>query len=278
MPPKKKEDDTMAEEKSKKSAQGGKVRTQKNVSPVDTTPVVSSSASTSTSKSSSKKHGSSGGATLFIIIVLLIAVVGVYAYQKKQTDSVVSKLSILESKLTDKIGQIEQGIGTVKQQAEEEKMNAIADATTKKYTSAKYDYSFIYPTKYKVISLNTDIDDMYKENIVLMRESDRELYADSLEGGPTISFRLYTNTENLPLVDWLTVNTKASNVSEETELLDTTIDGRQAYGYSWEGLGSADAVAVAFDGYVLLGTGWYMDEANIEIRGDFQAMVQSLSL
>ncbi|PIR75549.1 MAG: hypothetical protein COU34_02165, partial [Candidatus Magasanikbacteria bacterium CG10_big_fil_rev_8_21_14_0_10_43_9] len=118
----------------------------------------------------------------------------------------------------------------------------------------------------------------YKEQIVLMRDSDRELYADSLEGGPTISFQLYTNTENLPLVDWLSVNTKASNVSEETQLLDMTIDGRQAYGYTWEGLGAADAVAVSFDGYVLLGTGWYMDEANIEIRGDFQAIAQSLSL
>jgi len=28
----------------------------------------------------------------------------------------------------------------------------------------------------------------------------------------------------------------------------------------------------------LLGTGWYMDEANIEIRGDFQAMLQTLVL
>ncbi|OIO19234.1 MAG: hypothetical protein CO029_04315 [Candidatus Magasanikbacteria bacterium CG_4_9_14_0_2_um_filter_41_10] len=279
MPPKKTSSKTTDEKPKKKtSVKKTAAPLEINEAPVSEPKAVSPlTYSSSSSTKSSKKHGS-GGATFFVIIILLIAVAGVYAYQKKQTDSVVSKLSTLESKLSNKIGEIEVGIDTAKQQAEEDKMNAIADATTKKYTSAKYDYSFIYPTKYKVVSLNTDIDETYKEQIVFMRDADRELYADSLEGGPTISFRLYTNIENLPLIDWLTQNTKASNVSEESQLLDMTIDGRTAYGYNWEGLGAADAVAVSFDGYVLLGTGWYMDEANTEIRGDFQAIAQSLSL
>jgi len=283
---KKKSDDIVAEEKPKKKKTTKKKTSpaKKEVEKVDVassppSPKPAASAPTSSSSSkSSKKHSGGGGATLFIIILLLIAVVGVYAYQKKQTDSVVSKLSNLESQLSNKIGKIEEGIDTVKQKAEEDKMNAIADATTKKYTSAKYDYSFIYPTKYKVISVNTDIEDLYKENVVLMRDSDRELYADSLDGGPNISFMLFSNPENVPLVDWLHENDHMSNVSEDTELLDMKIDGRQAYGYSWEGLGSADAIAVSFEGYVLLGTGWYMDDSNIELRGDFQAMAQSLSL
>ncbi|PIR76059.1 MAG: hypothetical protein COU32_04165 [Candidatus Magasanikbacteria bacterium CG10_big_fil_rev_8_21_14_0_10_42_10] len=282
MPPKKRKVTSSSEEMPKKIVRKKKILVDEVIAPIERketppSPPERVFLSSNANKSSQKKHGSNSP-LLFFIIILFIAVVGVYAYQKKQTDSVVSKLSTLENKLTGKIGEIEQGIDTAKQQAEEEKMNAIADATTKKYTSAKYDYSFIYPTRYKVMSVNTDIDETYKEQIVLMRASDIDLYADSLEGGPNISFMLYANPNNLSLVDWLTENKNMTNVAEDTELTETQIDGRTGYSYTWEGLGSADAIAVAYDGYILLGTGWYMDEANIEIRGDFQAMLQTLVL
>lgn len=270
MPPKKtKKDDTEATKKKKP---------RKKKEPAAAQKAVKESSVSSASRSSQK--GSGGMLFFFVLLIAVLVIVGVYVFQKQQTNTVSSKISELEEKLEEKLENLEEDLEKKREEEkrnEEERKQAELAATFETYTSPAGYVSFTFSKKYEIIQSHQDIDDIHKEQIVLMRTSDKEIYTESLEGGPLIGFNVYTNSQRKTLSNWLEDNALLSNVNEDTILEEVIIGDQDGYAYEWTGLGAADAVAVSVGEYVLLGHGWYVDESDTELREDFQAIVETIA-
>ena len=184
-----------------------KVKEAKKDSPKKTSPK-SKPASTSSSSS---------GLGVLLVVVAGVFVVGalLFAAQNNKTKQLESEVSTLEGALVDKLKDIKSELvkqkekldkqkeelneqkeeqEKVKMEVEEEKIKI---ALPKTFGSEQNNFSFRYPADYVVEQLAYDIDDVLREEVVLMTEADsKKQYPDT--GDPVIAMltmSVYDNSE-----------------------------------------------------------------------------------
>ena len=277
MPPKKikkKEEEAVAPKKPLKKRAPAKPKEEEkpasNPEPTRSAPAASSSVSRR------RNRGGSGGLLLFVVLIAIVAVVGVYVFQQRQTDTVASKLSELEGKFQDKIGEIEEGIGKVKEQAEKEAEDAVKEATTKTYTHAEYGYTLDYPTEYVITYISAG-NDSHSGLTRFMREVDKVKYESLPEVGPRISFVVYEKPEEVALIDWLTENSLYTGADAETEFEQVEIGEVSGYVYELPGPSKVRTIALDAGNYFFLAIAASEgDEDDVDLFEDFDALLETL--
>ncbi len=117
-------------------------------------------------------------------------------------------------------------------------------------------------------------------DIMLTNKADAEelLLSDfPRELPPSISLRVYKNSEKLLPVEWTRTKSVESNYDfAVTEPVEISVGGKKAVGYTIDGLYAADTYVVAFGDYILIITGQYIDSES-EIYRDLEKLVDTVS-
>ncbi|MDO8552636.1 MAG: hypothetical protein Q7S01_03870 [bacterium] len=117
------------------------------------------------------------------------------------------------------------------------------EKSTTQYTNGQYGLSFEYPSTYVLQEKEVGNGERMHYSIVLL---DREWLANIPEGGegpPAISVDIFQNDiEQMKVEDWIR-GTNFSNfkLSPDGNLSTTTVAGREAYTYRWDGLYQAES-------------------------------------
>jgi cell division protein FtsL len=274
MPPKK-STKTEAAEGSKKKPRKKKV----SVAPVAKSAPEPVRKAPAPNHSSSKKSGV-GGLFVFVILIAILTVAGVYVFQQRQTDTVSSKLSELENKLQDKIGEIEEVMEKTSMEEEVAKKEAEKFEGMRKYGSNIYNYSFYYPKHYQIEQVDSGRGGLSKES-VLLQDPTTKVGPDLLSQpqdwtGPHISASIYYKSPNEPLDDWIAENRQYAVMEEDTDLSEIIVGDISGYELTEEGLSFLDKIIVPFESYVLIMSAWYTGEDD-QVRSDFQEVIKTIS-
>lgn len=110
--------------------------------------------------------------------------------------------------------------------------------TSKIYSNADYGISFTYPETYVLTERALGNGERFHHNITLM---DREAAANISQNGEgptaiTIDF-IQNDIEKLSIKDWINNDSRSNfKLSPDGELISTTIAGKEALTYTWDGL------------------------------------------
>ena len=98
------------------------------------------------------------------------------------------------------------------------------------------------------------------------------------EGPATIDVRVYKNNQALSLMEWAQTHAVETNIEFAFELpTSTTIAGEEAIVFKADGLYASNVYLVENDGFIIMFTGWYVDESDIIVT-DFKDVLTSVRL
>ena len=147
------------------------------------------------------------------------------------------------------------------------------------YSSAKYGFSFSYPSDYVVTErFNNDPD----HSITLETKEDvLTWHAD--EGPAVMSIDIIPNPSSTLLLQWLLENPNYSNYQipyvMNTQASSTTVGntGIPALTYDWSGEVYGENLVFSLRGNVVIFTGTYGDP-NDQIKKDFDALIKTITI
>ena len=231
------------------------------------------------SRSRDSRPASSGGNVLVLLfVIVLLAILGMYIFQKQQSDSLESNISTHTQTFEGKFSELKEKLAETEQRVAEEKEQATKNADKKMFVSPLFDYSFSYPALYEVLEVQSHISETFQEVAVFVRTSEKPPLDDlPREGGPMITFEVHSNPDTLALEEWGRANAQSSHLSDDVVPEQRTVGDVDALRYDWQGELYEYNTSVLFSlgEHVVLATAMYIDSADV-IPEDFQAMIDSL--
>jgi len=132
--------------------------------------------------------------------------------------------------------------------------------TSKIYSSVDYGISFTYPETYVLTERALGNGERSHHNITLM---DREAAANIPQNGEgptaiTIDF-IQNDIEKLSVRDWINNDSRSNfKLSPDGELISTTIAGKEALTYTWDGLYRGQSIVFAHKDAIVMYSVTYM--------------------
>lgn len=153
-------------------------------------------------------------------------------------------------------------------------------ATNKQFSNSTYGLQFTYPEGYVLAEQDVGNSAQREHHVItLIRESDAAQIPEGGEGPTAITVDIFGNgLDKLGLEQWV-MNTSASNYKLSTDqvLASTTVSGKPAVRYTWDGLYRGDSVVVQSSTLIYMFSVTYMDTA-APIRDDFSKLLGSVVL
>lgn len=147
----------------------------------------------------------------------------------------------------------------------------------KPYSSETYKIEFIYPDSY-VIAERYVGDPSFPRNAVTLYAKDNLPNPSAGEGPTAINFDIYSNSlAKTPLETWVRQSPASNfNLGNRT-LIPTTVDGKSAFTYNWDGLYLGKSVVFEHNGNIIHTSVTYMSEDDI-IKYDFDRLISTIRL
>ena len=162
-----------------------------------------------------------------------------------------------------------------------DKASPINNADIKSYSNPVAGLSFTYPKKYYLEEKEVGNAERSHYVIILTEDTEenrlvREGKSPGRDGPIAITVDIYQNNlDKQTIAGWIK-NTSESNYKLSDGILaSTTVAGREAFSYSFDGLYLADSVVASFKDSIISFTVTYINR-NDQIRNDFQSVLQSL--
>lgn len=155
--------------------------------------------------------------------------------------------------------------------------------TFKTYRNDRYGISFSYPARYVVEENMVNEAERYHYQVVLVENTQtyQDIKAGKIEPTeypPSITFDIFQNNLGQQSVEGWIKNTSDSNFKLSTgETASTTVTGRPALEYVWDGLYRGNSIVFAHGDTIIMITATYLD-ANDDIVRDFRELLTSVVL
>lgn len=148
------------------------------------------------------------------------------------------------------------------------------------YDSDKFELRFKYPKKYFLET--KELGDGHRGHFAIVLTEDteenrlvREGKAPGREGPVAISIDLYQSPEELRPLSWVMGHSGSNFKLSDGAYELTTLAGREAVSYSWDGLYRADNVVVTHNDYIASMVVTYITPED-EIRKDFGEILKTV--
>jgi hypothetical protein len=152
------------------------------------------------------------------------------------------------------------------------------------YSSAAYGLAFSYPAKYFVTEYDSGTPQRSRHSIVLLEDTPftRDLVAGKVPGTeapPGITVDIFDNAlDRTALRAWVEGNANSNfKLSIDGKLASTSIHGKEALSYTWDGLYRGDSVVVAHKSNIIMFSVTYHSPDD-EVRDDFENVLSSVEL
>ena len=151
---------------------------------------------------------------------------------------------------------------------------------TKQYDNSQYGIHFEYPEQYVITEKDIgNSAEREHHSITLIRAEDAANVPENGEGPTAITIEIFGNGIDKQSAEQWIKNTSASNhkLAVEQTLASTSVSGKPAYRYTWDGLYRGDSVVMQNGTYIYMFSVTYMD-TSAPIRDDFSLLLGSVAV
>lgn len=146
------------------------------------------------------------------------------------------------------------------------------------YSSDEYGISFSYPDSYTLTEIDVPGSALREQHSIVLQRTEDLPAPEGGEGPPSITIDIYQNDLDSQTTEGWIRNTSQSNFKlGDMTLRETTIDGKDALSYRWDGLYSGTTVAIARPSWVYAFNVMYLEMGDPLVR-DFVSIRDSVRL
>ncbi len=149
-------------------------------------------------------------------------------------------------------------------------------ALFKTYENAEYGIAFEYPARY--VLEEKEVGNAQQSHFAIILTEAAISTTTASEGPTAITFDIYQNNiDNVSVQKWVTDNNTSNFNLALGPVATTTVVGKEALAYTWDGLYRGDSVVFAHNTNIVMSSVTYMTPED-QIRKDFSSVLQSLRL
>ena len=147
------------------------------------------------------------------------------------------------------------------------------------YSSSVYGISFSYPDAYALEEREAGNGERYRYVITLIDKGALANVPQDGEGPPAISIDIFQNNlDKQKVEEWIRGNSYSNfKLPPDGALASTTVAGRDAYAYRWDGLYRGESVVFAHKDNIIMASVTYLSPEDA-IHSDFLQILASLAL